>query len=560
MGNENLLDYLIPLSGKFNSVSAEIAPTSPLFGFTPFPYDLTGEALEKTYSIIIPNSTIIGFHLDDGIPWNAALTDSIFPAKLQNEWLSSVNRNTNKKPIYLGLAPLEKDRVHLVHDIQVNDTGDWSDYALDDIKVKTAYLNYARRAVKQFKPDFLNLGIEAGELALRKPSQWESFSKLYDFVRTSLKKEYPALKIGISFGLQSLMKPEVAKLVSSVVENSDYLCLSFYPNMSTFGEKFGAPALPAGINSWLEPLHWVRTYTKKPLAICETGYSSQPVTVKSFDLHFPGNQTDQARYVHDLIDIAKKDQYLFVIWFLVVDYDRMLVKLADKSDVNNMWKNIGFFDKDLNPKPAWSDWKSIFQTNNYIKLNELEQPPMKTVGSVLPKPLDVLISTENSVKAQQNGTLPFVLNFQNESEPLLCNSLDQSFIDADTNSSLSKTKTMRWSINYVKGEWNWCYKKINAGLLSGATKLKLLIRSDIEGQIFIKLEESNKEAYYIVDSIGKQWQTIENKLSDFKLEDATRKNGTLDLSNIDYIIIADPGNKNGASGHKTIWIKEIEIE
>ena len=55
----------------------------------------------------------------------------------------------------------------------------------DDPKVETAYLNYARRAVKQFKPDFLNLGIEAGGILMRDPVRWRRFERLYEHVRSA---------------------------------------------------------------------------------------------------------------------------------------------------------------------------------------------------------------------------------------------------------------------------------------------------------------------------------------------------------------------------------------
>ena len=560
LGGSFIFDFNAPMHHKSTSAYAGTVHVT-LFGFTPFPYDFTVEALEKTYSIITPNSTIIAFHLDDGIPWSEALADSAFPLKLQNEWTNSINHITGDKSVYLGLAPLDKDRVNLSHEMEGKKSAVWSDYSFDDSKVKTAYLNYARRAVKQFRPDFLNLGIEAGELALRKPSRWNDFVKLYDFVRIALKKEFPNLKIGISFSLQSLIKPDVAKLVKPVVDNSDYLCLSFYPNMSTFGEKFGAPALPSGQNSWIEPLRWVRSYTDKPLAICETGYSSKPVTVKSFDLQFPGDLVSQAAYVRDLIDIAKKDQYLFVVWFLSIDYDKLSAKLAGDSDVNNMWRNIGFFDGDLNPKPAWSVWKTFnSQTKENVLIGQSKSPNLNKAEIVAPPVINKTEAIVNNQQLKPNENFHFALRFRSNDDLLSCVSIDQVSIDDDEKSSLSASKAMRWSINYLKGQWNWCYKKINKDQLSGSSIVRLHIRSDIDGPIFVKLEESNKESFYFIAAVGKQWRVIEAKLSDFKIDDASRTNGFLDLNDISNIILADPGSNNGTTGHRNIWIDAIEIE
>lgn len=555
-----IIDIYAPKTWKTNSAFADTGAL-PFFGFTPFPYDFTTEALEKTYQTIVPNSTIFGLHLDDGIPWREALADTPFPSHIQDEWTGWAKHIPVGMAVYLGLAPLEKDRISLAHERgEKTDRTDWADASFNDERVKKAYLNYARRAVKQFNPDFLNLGIEAGELALRKPERWPAFVELYDYVRVALKKEFPHLKIGISFGLQSLLKPEVAKLVKPAINNSDYLCLSFYPNMSTFGEKFGAPALPRGQNTWTEPLHSVRAYTDKPIAICETGYSSKPVSVKSFDLHFPGDPAMQAAYVHDLIDIAKKDKYLFVLWFLAIDYDKLYAKLSDDSDVNLIWRNIGLLDGELTPKPAWSVWKT-FRTNDQVgSLPQQSTSPNANQGNMVGQSTKSI--SETVVNNQLNRHENFLLNlrFLNVEDLLSCSSGDKVSLDKEAKSALSGGVAMHWEINYLSGEWNWCYRKVTDGQLVQASIIRLHMRSDREGPIFLKLEESNKEAFYSIVSVDKDWRYTEIKLTDLKIDDITRSNGYLDLNDITNIILADPGSANGSSGQRNIWIDTIEFK
>jgi hypothetical protein len=560
LGGSLVFDLYAPKPWKTNSAFADTAAL-PFFGFTPFPYDFTAEALDKTYEIIVPNSTIFGLHLDDGIPWREALADAPFSSQIQNEWTGWAKHIPVGQAVYLGLAPLEKDRISLAHERgEKADGTDWVDASFNDERVKKAYLNYARRAVKQFNPDFLNLGIEAGELALRKPERWPAFIELYDFVRVALKKEFPHLKIGISFGLQSLLKPEVAKLVRPAVNNSDYLCLSFYPNMSTFGEKFGAPALPGGQNTWTEPLHWVHSYTDKPIAICETGYSSKPVSVKSFDLHFPGDPTIQATYVHDLIDIAKKDKYLFVLWFLAIDYDKLYAKLADDSDVNLIWRNIGLLDSELTPKPAWSVWKTFRSTDKVGAVPQQSTSLNANQGNSIGQSAKSISETVANNQSNLNENFLLNLRFLNVEDLLSCSSGDQVSLDKEGKSTLTGGETMRWEINYLKGQWNWCYRKVNLGQLVGASIVRLHIRSDREGPIFLKLEESNKEAFYSIVSVDKDWRYTEIKLTDLKIDDVTRSNGSLDLIDITNIILADPGSVNGTTGRRNVWIDAIEFK
>jgi hypothetical protein len=376
----------------------------------------------------------------------------------------------------------------------------------------------------------LNLGIEAGELAIRKPSKWPKFAELFDYVRTALKQEYPNVKIGISFGLQALMSPDVSQLVKPVVNNSDYLCLSFYPNMSKFGEKFGAPALPDGNASWLKPLSWVHGYTDKPIAICETGYSSKPVNVEGFNLNFPGDADVQSAYLLDLISLAKRDNYLFVIWFLAIDYDKLYAKLPDPDGVNKIWRNIGLLDGDLNPKPAWAIWQSQFGKG--------------------PTPIAPQLPTQSQpiLVAPQNVTVVNDILFQNAADTLLCGPNNHQSVD-------ETQKVLSWHEDFRDSGWSWCVKPISPPPVS-ANSFRIQIRSDVGGQFFVKLEEINKESFYTVLDLTPQWQDLEINFSNFQLDNATRQNGVIDSENVKKIVLADHGK---GTNSRMIQIRQIQF-
>jgi hypothetical protein len=63
-------------------------------------------------------------------------------------------------------------------------------------------------------------------------------------------------------------------------------------------------------------------------------------------------------YVRDLFEIAERDSYSFVIWFLAIDYDKLYEKMPKGSEVMQLWRNLGLLDGELRPKPAWEIWKS----------------------------------------------------------------------------------------------------------------------------------------------------------------------------------------------------------
>lgn len=524
---------------------AESTATSfrkPLFGFTPFPYDFTTEAVDKTRQLIVPNSGLYALHLDDGIPWKEALESKPFPARVQREWDDWASKIPPGHAVYVGLAPLAKDRKNLAPSRGERDGESLpptlKNARLDDERVKQAYLAYARRAVLQFKPDFLNLGIEAGELASRNASHWPEFIALYDYVATTLKHEFPRLKIGISFGLQSLRDPKVARLAKPVMDKSDYLGLSFYPYMSPFGEKFGDPPLPAGTNAWREPLAWVRNFSTKPIAICETGFSSRDVQIRSFDLEFRGSPEMQAIYVHDLLQTARRDGYLFVVWFLAIDYDKLYAKMPKGSEVNLIWRNIGLLDSELRPKPAWNEWKnaiesaqpttSVQNTNNTRRSAVLQKTTVKTIG------------------------------FSSTDDLFTC--MPNSSIQLEPASGTQNTASMRWNYNYARGEWAWCTKKFTPGRLSGTSRMQIWVKSDRNGPLFLQLEEDGGEAFFTTIQADTNWRQTTLNLAEFRVDPAKKQNSQLEAERINAILLADSDARNGATGLRTVWLSHWNFE
>jgi hypothetical protein len=349
-----------PSAAQHNAVKSGVTHT--LYGFTPFPYDATLEAVQRTHAVIAPNSTLYALHFDDGIPWKEALADAPFPARIRKEWDDQAKAIPKDHIVYLGFAPLATDRKSLApatgEEKRLPLPDELRSAPLDDPKVERAYLNYARRAVRRFHPHFLNLGIEAGEILSRDFAHWPQFVNLYNSVRNPLKREFPAMQIGISFGLGDLRAEQEAKAAKALIATSDYVGLSFYPYAAPFDEVFGAPPYGDGADAWHKPLAWIRAYTDKPIAICETGYSTQSIDLPQFGLKMPVEPEMQAQYVRELFEITHRDRYAFVIWFLAIDYDKLYASMPPGSDAMKLWRNIGLLDGDARPKPAWEVWKA----------------------------------------------------------------------------------------------------------------------------------------------------------------------------------------------------------
>lgn len=344
------------------AVNAPSAEPLTLFGFTPFPYDQTMEAVWKTHEIISANSTIYALHFGDPIPWREMLAGEPLPAYIQKKWDDMARKIPQTHKVYVGLAPLDTDRKSLAPAASETGRGpmpaELRNTPLDSPDLKRAYLNYARHAVRQFKPHFLNLGIEAGGVLMDDTERWHQFERLYEYVRSALKQEFPDIQIGISFTLAHLRVEKAAQMAKSLIARSDYVGLSFYPSAAAFSEKFGLPPFGEGADSWRKPLAWVRAYTDKPIALCETGYTTKDSHIPQFKLDIKGDAGLQAAYVKELFEISSRDRYAFVIWFLAIDYDKLYAKMPPGSEVMQLWRNIGLLDGDLHPKPAWEIWKA----------------------------------------------------------------------------------------------------------------------------------------------------------------------------------------------------------
>jgi hypothetical protein len=345
---------------------AQINPAGPLYGFTAFPYDLSLESIAKVHEIILPNSSLYAIHRDDGcVPWQEALSGAAFPTWLEADWADIKARIPSEMPISLHLTPTQNDRHTVAYQCgsaegEVKDMPSVLDgKAYNNPQLMTAYLNYVRRAAEVFKPTFLTIGIEMSELSLSHPDEWKPFAELMTETLEGLRASHPDIKLSVEFVLQSLLLPRVAEQVKPLIDQLDFLGISFYPYSSRFGESLGAPALAEPPAQWLEPLRWLAGYTDKPIAIVETGYVSKPG--RAYGIDFSGDEAWQEVFLKDLIQIAKEDQFLFVIWFVPVDYDRLLDKLpnGDNAEAAKIWVNAGLFDSSLTPKPAWAVWQSL---------------------------------------------------------------------------------------------------------------------------------------------------------------------------------------------------------
>jgi len=328
-------------------------------GFTPFPWDMSDEAVNATYQFLAANGDIIAHHFDGGVPWSEALEDKPFHPHLENEWKKRSGATPDLK-VLVSVTPLNGGRngmaLYRGKDENMPLPPEFKDKAFNDPVIKKAYLNYCRRAVEQFHPDYLAVGIEVNELIHHSPKKWPEFVELYRYIYAELKKQHPTLPIFATITLHNLTNPGWRDIeyqqnqIRDFIQYNDVVGISYYPFMAGQSER------PT------KTLDWIRDFTTKPLAITETGYPAETINLKSFHLTIPSDPAKQATYFETLLNRATQDHYLFVIAFLHRDYDALWDKIKSTApEAFIVWKDCGLLDEKGMERPACDVWKHYFR-------------------------------------------------------------------------------------------------------------------------------------------------------------------------------------------------------
>lgn len=92
----------------------------------------------------------------------------------------------------------------------------------------------------------------------------------------------------------------------------------------------------------------------------ETGHLSEDLTIDSFDLFIPSDESEQNAYLESLLTNAHEQQYEYVIWWTHRDYNELLNTFPDDvKDLGKIWLSTGIVNEDGQDKIALDTWKSI---------------------------------------------------------------------------------------------------------------------------------------------------------------------------------------------------------
>jgi len=303
----------------------------------------------------------IAHHLDGGIPWEEALTGAAYSAELEAEISTRLNNTPAGQRTYLALSPLNGGRDGLA-DYWGTATNQplpapWDTRQFDDAEVITAYTNFAVDLIQRFDPDYFNLGIEVSELAINDIDAYNRLVVFIEAVSTSLDTQFPNLDLMISVALKSPGSAEAATITTELpqaVQFIDVVGISVYPYIFFNHADRGDPANLPG--DWLSQINAISA--GKPIAIAETGWIAERLTIPFFGVDIVSNPAMQDAYLEALFAAAESLDARFIVWFSLVDFDALWNVALGQDPVAHIWRDTGLYDENLNPRPALDTWQT----------------------------------------------------------------------------------------------------------------------------------------------------------------------------------------------------------
>jgi uncharacterized protein (TIGR03067 family) len=339
-----------PTAGDDRPAEKPSGKRSFRMGFTGFVYDTTLQAVLASRKFVRENGDILAHHIE-GVPWAEALNGQPFPKAILEEWEGKKSATPPKGKVFLAVSPGRGD-------LKVADKGGplpikLKGKAYDDPLVMKAYLNYCRRAVEFFKPDYLAIGIEVNEIHDLGVKSWQAYVALHKHVYAELKKEHPNLPIFASWTLHNMFKKRGGMLEEwkKLMPHNDLVAVSYYPFFVADKDRLAA-------------LGWMTDQFdgfKKPYAMVETNDAAERLPLPKAKVVIEGTPEKQEAYYRALLGLAQRHDFVFVVSFVHQDYDALWERIkATAPELFIAWRDCGLLDEKGRPRPAYKVWKGYF--------------------------------------------------------------------------------------------------------------------------------------------------------------------------------------------------------
>lgn len=324
-----------------------------LMGFATVPYG-SSESLDYVYDRLSVEADIVSHHFDNGVPWEEALANEELPVSVLQDWEFRRTRIAAPHKTYVSVTPINASHNGLANALGGSLPSPWDRYSFRDEQVKTAYLNYCRKVIDYFKPDYFAMAVEVNLLYKSRPDLWSEYLSFHKYIYANLKAEYSQLPVFSTIAGAPLLKgflPDndhvIQRLAAmQVLEMSDNYAISFYPPDKVFEEA----------DTWpLSTFHELFSLSTKPVIIAETAFAARPYVASGSPV-FTSDAVKQKLFVDALLAASSRWRAEFVIWLTLRDHDGSdPVAAHDHSRIGS-----GLYDGDGNPRPALNSWRTWF--------------------------------------------------------------------------------------------------------------------------------------------------------------------------------------------------------
>ena len=327
-------------------------------GFTPWPYAATLEAVADTQAKVAAHGDLWGTWLDNGIPWAEALAASGYTRAVDTELADKAAAVPAGKVHLVSIGLLDSSRTRLATDWDgAPRTGRFSELAFDHPDVQAAATSWALHVTETLSPDYLNIALEASDVAAVDPAAWPALQDTICTVYDTVKTHHPDLPTFFSVALKHPDGEEMDHLRDTIPAAAACTDLA---GVSTYGYAFYGHD-DAGDPTRLPP-QWLSAVDDllpgKPLAIAETAWPAEDLVIPEYGIHTPATAADQAAYVDRLLSELHERDALFAVWFAVVDYDTLWEDTLGEAPLAAIWRDTGLYDESGAARPALDRWES----------------------------------------------------------------------------------------------------------------------------------------------------------------------------------------------------------
>ncbi|MEO9255993.1 MAG: hypothetical protein ABI305_10650 [Tepidiformaceae bacterium] len=213
-----------------------------------------------------------------------------------------------------------------------------------DPALREAFIAYTAYVVKNYKPEYLALGVEINMLYERNPDQFDAFVSLYKEAYDQAKAANPKIKVFPTFQLEDMLgtfgtiHPPHWEVLDAFQGKMDALAISTYPFLAQIHSA-----------SDIRPDYYsqLRDHFKGEIFISETAYASAPVDGQVT----VGTEEDQQAYLVRVLTAAETNGFSMVVWYAALD------PAYATSGTAAVFKDIGLRRSDGSNKLAWSTWE-----------------------------------------------------------------------------------------------------------------------------------------------------------------------------------------------------------